>query len=52
MLIGVILPTVGRLALYKRKSSDLRLVHNPVTLVGVFLNNWRFYVFRAKIYVR
>jgi len=32
---GVILPTVGRFSLYKRKLSELWLVHNPEPLVEV-----------------
>jgi hypothetical protein len=36
---GKILPTVGRLSLYKTKSSELRLVHNPEPLAKVYLNS-------------
>ena len=38
-IFGVTFPTVGRLSLYKRKSSDLWLVHNPGPHVEVFLNS-------------
>jgi len=34
IVFGVILPTVGRFSLYKRKLSELWLVHNPEPLVG------------------
>jgi len=39
IIFRVILPTVGRFSLYKRKSSELRVVHNPEPHVEVYLNN-------------
>jgi hypothetical protein len=36
---GIALPTVGRFLLYKRKSSELWLAHNPEPRVEVYLNN-------------
>jgi len=42
--------TVGRFSLYKRKSSELWLVHNPEPHVQVYLNNSRFYLFHASIH--
>jgi hypothetical protein len=36
---GVILPTVGIFSLYKRKSSELRLVNKPEHHIEVYLNN-------------
>jgi len=36
---GVILPTWGTFSLYKRKTSELWLVHNPEPLVEVCVNN-------------
>jgi hypothetical protein len=35
IVFGVILPTVGRFSLYKRKLPELWLVHSPELLVGV-----------------
>jgi hypothetical protein len=48
---GVILPKMGVFSLYKRKSSELRLVHKPEPEphVEVYLNNYRFYLFHARI---
>jgi len=37
-MFGVTLPTVGRFSLYKRKSSELWLVHKSELHVEVFLN--------------
>jgi len=39
IISGVIPPTVERFSLYKRKSSELRLVHNPEPHVEVYLDN-------------
>jgi hypothetical protein len=39
IIFRVILPTVGRFSLHKRKSSELRLVHNLEPHVEVYLNN-------------
>jgi hypothetical protein len=39
IIFGATLPTVGRFSLYKRKSSELSLVHNPEPDVEVYLNN-------------
>ena len=36
---GVTHPTVGKFSLYKRKLSELCLVHNPESHVDVCLNN-------------
>jgi hypothetical protein len=36
---GVTHPTVGRFSLYKRKPSELSLVHNPELHVQAYLNN-------------
>jgi len=36
---GVTLPTVGRFSLYKRKLSELWLMHNPERHVLVYINN-------------
>jgi hypothetical protein len=39
IIFGVTLPTVGRFLIYKRKSSEFWLVHNPEPLLEVCLNN-------------
>jgi hypothetical protein len=36
---GVTVSTVGRFSFYKRKSSELWLVHKPEREVAVYLNN-------------
>jgi len=36
---GVSLPIVGTFSFYKRKSSELWLVHNPEPHAEVYLNN-------------
>jgi len=38
-MFGVTPPTVGKFSLYKRKSSELWLVHNSELHVGGYLNN-------------
>jgi hypothetical protein len=38
-VFGVTLPKVGRFSLYKRKSSELWLVHNPEPHVEVYFKN-------------
>ena len=48
--LGVTLPTVGRFSIYKIKSPELWLVHNPEPLIEVYLNNYRFCLFHANIY--
>jgi len=50
VVFGVTLPTVGRFSLYKGKSTESWLVHNPELLVEVYLNNYRSYLFHASIY--
>jgi hypothetical protein len=37
--LGVTLPTGEKFSLYKRKLSELWLVHNPQRHVEVYLNN-------------
>jgi len=49
IIFGVILPTVGRFSLYKRKSSELRCVHIPEPHLEVYLNNQRFCLFHANL---
>ena len=49
IFLQVILPTVERFSLYKRKSSELRLVHNPEPHVKVYLNNYRLCLFHASL---
>jgi len=39
----------GKISIYKRKSSELWLVHNPEPHVQVYLNKSRFYLFHASI---
>ena len=39
IIFGVTLPAVGKCSLYKRKSSELWLVHNPEPHILVRLNN-------------
>jgi len=39
IIFRVISPTVGRFSLYKRKSSELRLVHNPEPHIEAYLDN-------------
>ena len=41
---------MARFSLYKRKSSQLWLVHNTDLHVEVYLNNQRFYLFHASTY--
>jgi len=40
---------MGRFSLYKRKSSELSLAHNPEHHAQVYLNNVRFYLFHDYI---
>ena len=47
---GATLPTVGRFSLYKRKLSELWMVHNPEPHVLVYLKNYIFYFFHSSIY--
>ena len=49
--LGETLPIVGRFSLYKRRSSELWLVHNPELHIKVCLHDSRFYLFHCYIYV-
>jgi len=50
VIFGITLPTVGRFSLYKGKSTESWLVHEPELFVEVYLNNYRSYLFHASIY--
>jgi hypothetical protein len=50
IIFGVTQPAAGRFSLYKRKSSELWLVHIPELHVEVCLSNHRFCLFHANIH--
>jgi len=50
IILGGNFSSSGKFSLYKRKQSELWLVHNPEPHVEVYLKNSRFYLFHASIY--